>query len=534
MSLDMYKTPAQKCNWHAIEALICHLKTNHGKVDSAFWSDKLFEVHCSRIERGKRNSTVTTLYLSLVSNYNNPSNELPSLLLAPNKSATTIFINRIDLDLNSTPDLSDLVSVLASNRTMKYMYLTHGPGRGDIWPIVRHCLDHATLEYIQVFERGSIRDTTLEAQVKSDTTQTAKRIRIEGDGDVDGALTFMLNHLTGHTVVTDLILQTSRSGDTSLPHSLFAFLESSTTQISRPILTGFRMSEDTWTALRQSIQSTDCHSLLLSGCTFDDNATADFVQTIGSVVRFLCLSTKFGGVNAFGQHPLETIYAELLMAKDTPLEYLRVNGLRSEAAGRVFRGLAALHSNDVQVKQLLLDFLYPEEITILGTLLPFFIKLQSLTVDGNTSGSTSTILAAFRQNGSLWEVKMDGDSETMYEERRMLDAYCNRNRMGPKILCNLENDDSSFFLVPTLFRLAQHAPRMAPNTILIGLLASKQSVPGRKVKRADHHKTRQMQKSVMDSASPEKTATDSTSGNPGFISTDKENEQGWLSGCLLA
>jgi hypothetical protein len=486
MSLDMYKTPAQKCNWHAIEALICHLKTNHGKVDSAFWSDKLFEVHCSRIERGKRNSTVTTLYLSLVSNCNNPSNELPSLLLAPNKSAT-LFINRIDLDLNSTLDSSDLVSGLASDRTMKYMYLTHGPGQGDLWPIALHCLGHATLEYIQVFERGSIRDTTLEVQVKSDTRQTAKRIRIEGDGDVDGALTFMLNHLTGHTVVTDLILQTSRSGDTSLPHSLFAFLEFSKTQISRLILTGFRMSKDTWTALRQSIQSTDCHSLLLSGCTFDDDTTADFVQTIGSVVRFLCLSSEFGGVNAFGQHPLETIYAELLIAKDTPLEYLRVNGLRSEAAGRVFRGLAALHSSVVQVKQLLLDFLYPEEITLLRTLLPFFIKLQSLTVDGNTSGSTSTILAAFRQNGSLWEVKMGGDSETMYEERRMLDAYCNRNQMGPKILGNLENDDSSLFLVPTLFCLAQHAPRLAPNTILIGLLASKQSVPGREGKQADRH-----------------------------------------------
>jgi hypothetical protein len=388
---------------------------------------------------------------------------------------------------------------VSSNRKMKYMYLTHGAGQGDLWSrIVLRCLDHATLEYIQVFERGCVHDRTLEAQVKINATKATKHIRVEGVGDVDGVFALVLNHLTDHTVVNDLILRSSRRGVTSLPDSLFAFLESSTTQISRLNLSGFHINKEKLTYLRRSIRSKYCHSLLLSGCSFHDDATADFVQTIGSVVRLLCLYSEFGGLNVFGQRPLETIYAELLVAKDTPLEYLRINGLRSEAAGRVFRGLATSRSTDVQVQRLYLDYVRPEEIAGMGTLLPNFTKLYALTIDGNTSGSVSTILNAFRQNGSLVEVKMGRDSGATSDEKRMLDAYCCRNLQGAKILHKVEDDNSLLLLVPLLFRLAQHSSRMGPNVILYGLLASAKSIPGHNIKLAGLPNQ---------SASPSKNAT---------------------------
>jgi hypothetical protein len=97
----------------------------------------------------------------------------------------------------------------------------------------------------------------------------------------------------------------------------------------------------------------------------------------------------------------------------------------------------------------------------------------SLTIDDNTSGSVSTILHAFRQNGSLGKITMRGDSKVWSIEKQMLDAYGRRNRLVPQILSNLETDDSMLHVVPILFRLAQHARRMAPNCILLGLLASK-------------------------------------------------------------
>jgi hypothetical protein len=90
------------------------------------------------------------------------------------------------------------------------------------------------------------------------------------------------------------------------------------------------------------------------------------------VVRFLCLYCRHGGHNTFGLCSLETIYAALLSVKDSPLEFVRLNGIRSKAGDRVFRGLDSLHSSDVKVKELYLDYLGPEDITTLGTLLPCF------------------------------------------------------------------------------------------------------------------------------------------------------------------
>jgi hypothetical protein len=389
-----------------------------------------------------------------------------------------VKLHRIDLDAAIA---QRSVDGLAPYQNMKYMYLTHGLMQGDLWPhMVLHVLGHATLEYIRVFERGSDNGSTLDVQVKDDATQKFKRIRIEGARNIDYAFSFVLTRLQGHSMVEDLSLETTPLGALSLPNSLFACLQCSTTRISWLQLAGFRMNKETWITLCQALAPR--YGLMLRGCAFDGEATADFVQTIGSTVRCLYLHSSSGRFNDFGQSSLDSIYAALLVAQDTPLQTLQELGLRSEAAGRVIRGLAASHSFDIQVKRLYLDYLSPEEITTLGTLLPNFTKLQSLSVKGNTSGSFSTILAAFRHNGSVWKVTTGGESHS--NERRMLDAYGCRDRLGSKTLGNLKNDDSLQFLLPTLLRIAQQAPRMAPTTTVLGLLASGQTIPARKCKSA--------------------------------------------------
>jgi hypothetical protein len=60
------------------------------------------------------------------------------------------------------------------------------------------------------------------------------------------------------------------------------------------------------------------------------------------------------------------------------------------------------------------------------------------------------------------------------DDTRKIKAYCQRNEQLPKLLANrrhvadsLENELRHF---PTLFAAARQSPRMACNTILIGLL----------------------------------------------------------------
>jgi hypothetical protein len=57
-------------------------------------------------------------------------------------------------------------------------------------------------------------------------------------------------------------------------------------------------------------------------------------------------------------------------------------------------------------------------------------------------------------------------------EKSRITALLQRNRRVPELLANLKNDETLIFLVPCFLRLAQQSPRMALNTILLGMLAS--------------------------------------------------------------
>jgi hypothetical protein len=476
-SLDFYERPAQSCSWNAVEALLMHLQVNPIDCTTPYpVESKLFEVHGPRIGNGNNASTVSILCLSIINLSWYILSEKPWLScgILGKYMYRTIRVVWIDLDVANAKDSLEFLNGLNSKPIMKNIYVMHGPDSEQraLWPnIVLRCLDVAAIKDVRVFERGSICDCSMAVVAKCGTTQSSKRIQFEGDSDITAAFTFILSRFQCQVVVL-----TRRRGGTVQPDSYFGSLECSTTSIiGRLELVGLRINKEAWSSLRSLVT---LWGLRLRGCTFDGEATADFVRTIGSFVRCLYLHSDNGTFNEFGQCSLDSIYAALLAAQDTSLQLLQVFGLRSAGAGRVFRGLAASQASDIHVKKLYLDYMRPEEITTLGTLLPGFTKLQSLTVDGNTSGSASPILSAFRQNGSLCEVKMGFESTTKSSERRMLDAYGCRNQMGPKILGNLESDDSLLFLVPSLFRLAQHAPRMASTTILLGLLASKHSIPG--------------------------------------------------------
>jgi hypothetical protein len=92
-----------------------------------------------------------------------------------------------------------------------------------------------------------------------------------------------------------------------------------------------------------------------------------------------------------------------------------------------------------------------------------------------------TIVRALRQNGSITHVRFEdgyGNSFFMHYQT-MIGGFCERNKQLPQLLTKSCGNDSASSdldnvgrsLVPTLFFAALPMHRMAPNNILIGLLA---------------------------------------------------------------
>jgi hypothetical protein len=134
------------------------------------------------------------------------------------------------------------------------------------------------------------------------------------------------------------------------------------------------------------------------------------------------------------------------------------------------------------------------------------LEIQSLRHDEPVPGH---FMSALRQNGSLWTVQYEIDLRVQtLAIGRYLNAITTRNQVTRQLLTEVlrENpatgDDCDatsiasnphhhdhhhhhprlFVLCPTLFAVAKQAPRMAPNTLLIGLLTSKDGLgPGMSV-----------------------------------------------------
>jgi hypothetical protein len=164
----------------------------------------------------------------------------------------------------------------------------------------------------------------------------------------------------------------------------------------------------------------------------------------------------------------------LLFARDNPLKNLEI--LNDKDANLLFRSLGENKASDIHVERLRLSFIaFRPSGGALEKCLPWFTKLRILQFDtcwrNRSRDSLPLLLEGLRLNGSLWEF-CKGDTRLWSKaEKSTVAALFQRNRRVPELLANLKNDETSVFLVPCLLRLAQQSPRMAPNTILLGLLA---------------------------------------------------------------
>jgi hypothetical protein len=121
--------------------------------------------------------------------------------------------------------------------------------------------------------------------------------------------------------------------------------------------------------------------------------------------------------------------------------------------------------------------------SLLALSLPQSTKLSELTMENLnlTDIHASTLLQVFCQNGSLLRANLDGMSS---EWSQNVAAYGQRNQYCTQLLPEVGIDGCGCIsLLPLVYASALKAPRMAPTTILIGLLAWKDSFKNHRHKR---------------------------------------------------
>jgi hypothetical protein len=190
---------------------------------------------------------------------------------------------------------------------------------------VPRLLDHPTLRSIHVSEYHRIRSGYLYAEMALSPTdgRSLKQITIEGKTDVDCGVALTLNHLQGRTTVNAVVLRELREAGGSLNNGVSALLMCNTMQIKKLVLRKCRVTEDIWIQLRSVLKANVAVTKLeLSKCKFDNEATTDFVRSVGSVVSSVCFPSDEG--SGFGELTLANMYNLLLFARDNPLKNLEM------------------------------------------------------------------------------------------------------------------------------------------------------------------------------------------------------------------
>jgi hypothetical protein len=114
--------------------------------------------------------------------------------------------------------------------------------------------------------------------------------------------------------------------------------------------------------------------------------------------------------------------------------------------------------------------------------LPTATTLRELVIvgDGLSFLRTAAFRKALRENGSIISFTVEPSIGTLMDDTALfllnLRAYADRNQMVQELLKPIDSQSSTGLssptLFPSLFCVAQQAPRTAPNVILMGLLAA--------------------------------------------------------------
>jgi hypothetical protein len=242
---------------------------------------------------------------------------------------------------------------------------------------------------------------------------------------------------------------------------------------SLPRLRDINLSDfDVSEGLLSALSSSPCEQFCFDRCRFDSTAT----RMLGEM-RNVCN----GGVNSsleffechFEESTYDNVFVHCLVGSS--IDCLSCRDSRLDMAA-FFAGMMKNQSN-ISVSQLRLGMISRQEMDVLARFLPMSTGLHELTfrgVDRNPNGRHQ-IFDAIRRNGSLRRLQW-GVSTPQHFRPVLL-----RNESLPKLLANPHLDETAsddtanktdLVLFPMLFCVARQAPRMALNTILVGLLAA--------------------------------------------------------------
>jgi hypothetical protein len=281
----------------------------------------------------------------------------------------------------------------------------------------------------------------------------------------------------GHVDAVAYFLRTSRTLVT-----LFLYEYKFNKDIFEPILKGIHLSE-----------SLTC--LRIESCSFDLESTMLFQDILkpkndDSTIRELLL-----GEVTFDQRPLGSVVATILSPKQVDdvngskkgeilsLDMLVIRGKPDDDLQSFFEILGdkatSMRLQCVRLNGGRLDLSGCDALAACLPKLIYLSKLAILNVAAPALNGSSVhkkrLLGALKQNWSLLDVQMT-TSQSEIDERRLftgndlwhLHLYIKRNRTIPALVADSTMDR---YLFPKLFEAAKQAPRTAPNSILIGLLA---------------------------------------------------------------
>lgn len=259
----------------------------------------------------------------------------------------------------------------------------------------------------------------------------------------------------------------------------------------------FEMSEFCWNkstleAVVKGIQSNpQVTSVSFDSCIFALESTVVF--------RDLLLGYRSVGV----EQPAVDLMDDILQMNPCSLTTLTIRSCHFHDAASVNEVAEAIGSSSSTANSTLhsLTIENSDEVDLVEPVLEHLgshFKLRKLTLNYGRHASVSrNLLRAMRRNGSLHTVVLLGEPPNVVDEPtwKLVQCYCERNQCIPIVVANPrfqddQNDveavvgidvrlpnhenhrDRTYqYLFPTLFAAAMQAPRIAPNTLLVGLCA---------------------------------------------------------------
>jgi hypothetical protein len=231
-------------------------------------------------------------------------------------------------------------------------------------------------------------------------------------------------------------------------------------------------------ALNQSVTK-----LSLICCLFTEEATAELREFVQTKVSRGCNNVTTLRFDLTGNRAYTSGVPSFLMG--SALHNLEVIGYVFD--GPTFLNEMYLKYSSIRLRSLQISAtcLHPPSLLPLTRYLAQTSTLRELQIIRKfPPHDPEQVAHIFRANGSLVRVQVvDCRNEPVALE---FESYCARNSKLPILLAGYRDDSSidagtsigvsALSLVPSLFTVSQQAPRTAPNTILLGLLALSDSL----------------------------------------------------------